>query len=122
MECTSFSNCRDAGRGEASWLQRQYAVNPDLATTSTIGAGGSPIVLPSGTNVARSSGVVATASSTESSLTPASAAIDGVISGYPAYENAEWASKAGKVGSWLKLTWSTPQIVSSIVLYDRPNR
>jgi LmbE family N-acetylglucosaminyl deacetylase len=51
----------------------------------------------------------------------ASAAIDGVISGYPDDTTAEWATVGGGVGSWLKLTWSGSYTVSSVVLYDRPN-
>ena len=33
----------------------------------------------------------------------------------------EWATVSGGAGSWLKLTWSSPQTIDTIVLYDRPN-
>ena len=29
--------------------------------------------------------------------------------------------RGGGAGSWLKLTWTTPQTFDTIVLYDRPN-
>ncbi len=48
-------------------------------------------------------------------------AIDGVIDGYPGDYTKEWATDGGRAGSWLKLTWSSPQTVSKIILYDRPN-
>ncbi|ORY88393.1 hypothetical protein BCR35DRAFT_301507 [Leucosporidium creatinivorum] len=118
-ECQSLQDCKDQGRGEVSWLQRQYEVTPDLRTTSTVGSSTEPVTLPPGVNVAGSA--KATASSVESTLTPAKSAIDGVIGGYPGNEGAEWSSSGGGVGSWLKLTWTTPQNVSAIVLYDKPN-
>src|SRR5262249_28375601 len=62
----------------------------------------------------------ATASSAASGQ-GAAKAIDGVISGYPADSSKEWATNAGKAGSWLKLTWTTAQTIDTIVLYDRPN-
>ena len=51
----------------------------------------------------------------------ANKAIDGVIDGYPGDYTKEWATVGGGAGSWLKLTWSSPQTVNRIVLYDRPN-
>jgi hypothetical protein len=51
----------------------------------------------------------------------ANKAIDGVIDGWPGDYTKEWATAGGGVGSWLKLTWTTPQTVSKVVLYDRPN-
>jgi len=48
-------------------------------------------------------------------------AIDGVIDGYPGDFTKEWATQGGGAGSWLKLTWSSPQTVNKVVLYDRPN-
>jgi hypothetical protein len=51
----------------------------------------------------------------------ASKAIDGVIDGWPGDYTKEWATNGGGAGSWLKLTWSSPQTVGRIVLYDRPN-
>lgn len=118
-ECQSLQECINQGRGEVYWLQRQYQVTSELRTTSTVGSSTEPVTLPPGVNVARSA--KATASSVESSLTPASAAIDGVIGGWPGNEGVEWSSSGGKVGSWLKLTWTTPQNLSAVVLYDKPN-
>lgn len=64
----------------------------------------------------------ATASSENASFGQTAAkAIDGVIDGYPGDFTKEWATNGGRTGSWLKLTWTTPQVVSRVVLYDRPN-
>jgi hypothetical protein len=64
----------------------------------------------------------ATASSQNTSTgQTADKAIDGVIDGYPGDYTREWATVAGGVGSWLNLAWSTPQTMSKVVLYDRPN-
>ncbi|SCZ89975.1 BZ3500_MvSof-1268-A1-R1_Chr1-3g01700 [Microbotryum saponariae] len=116
-ECQSLSDCQAAGRGEVYWLQRQYAVTPALATTSS-SAQTPPKRLPAGTNVALTA--VPSVSSVESG-TSAAGLNDGVISGYPANETAEWATNHGGVGSWAKLTWSTPQNLTGVILYDRPN-
>lgn len=62
----------------------------------------------------------ATASSAERD-SPAKSAIDGKIDGYPRNEAAEWVTQGSGAGAWLKLTWSSPQIINSIALYDRPN-
>ena len=48
-------------------------------------------------------------------------AIDGTPAGYPGDSSKEWASAGGKTGTWLNLTWSSPQTLSSVRLYDRPN-
>ena len=48
-------------------------------------------------------------------------AIDGAVGGYPGNYMEEWATVSGGAGSWLKLTWSSPQTFDTIVLYDRPN-
>jgi len=45
---------------------------------------------------------------------------DGVLDGYPGDTAAEWSSKQ-LVGASCTLTWSTPQTVDRIGLYDRPN-
>ncbi|KDE08515.1 hypothetical protein MVLG_01294 [Microbotryum lychnidis-dioicae p1A1 Lamole] len=116
-ECHSLSDCQAAGRGEVYWLQRQYAVTPALATTSS-SAQTPPKRLPAGTNVALTA--VPSVSSVESG-TSAAGLNDGVISGYPANETAEWATNHGGVGSWAKLTWSTLQNLTGVILYDRPN-
>ena len=61
--------------------------------------------------------LVATASaSSYSAGQPASAAIDGVISGYPTNYSAEWASNGQGAGATLSLTWSKSYTVSSIVV------
>jgi hypothetical protein len=51
----------------------------------------------------------------------ANKAVDGVVDGYPGDYTKEWATIDGKAGSWLKLTWTSPQTVNMIELYDRPN-
>ena len=51
----------------------------------------------------------------------ATAAIDGVVDGYPGDYTKEWATVGGGVGSWLRLTWAAPTTLGSVVLYDRPN-
>lgn len=47
-------------------------------------------------------------------------AVDGAI-GSPAGAAREWVTVGGKAGSWLRLTWRTPQTIDRVVLYDRPN-
>ncbi|BGP43897.1 hypothetical protein JCM10449v2_007954 [Rhodotorula kratochvilovae] len=115
-ECQSLSAC--AGRGEAYWLQRQYVVTSELATSSSSGAAQAPATLPEGTNIAPLA--TATAISNEPGSSPHNA-IDGITAGYPINEAAEWASNHGRAGAWFKLTWSEPVEISAVVLYDRPN-
>jgi hypothetical protein len=66
---------------------------------------------------------VATASSANTGGGQGAAkAIDGIISGYPTNSSAEWAAQGGNLaGTWFTLTWSSPQLVSRVVLYDRIN-
>ena len=45
-------------------------------------------------------------------------AVDGVASGDAVHE---WATIGGKAGSWLDLSWTSPQTIDHIVLYDRFN-
>jgi len=71
------------------------------------------------TNLALSAIATASSQSTSTNQT-ADKAIDAVITGYPGDYTKEWATFGG-AGSWLKLTWSSPQTVDNIVLYDRPN-
>ena len=52
----------------------------------------------------------------------AESAVDGLLGGYPANPEQEWAADKVAVGASLKLAWNTPQKVSRLVLYDRPNR
>ncbi|GAA5913245.1 hypothetical protein JCM8208_003245 [Rhodotorula glutinis] len=115
-ECQSLTAC--ASRGEASWLQREYAVTSALATKSSTSSPQTPVVVPSTPNLAPLA--VATSSSNEAGSIPF-AAIDGVIAGYPGNESAEWASDHQGAGAWLKLTWNQPVSISTVVLYDRPN-
>jgi len=72
-------------------------------------------------NLARISGVTATASSQASSTQSPAKAIDGVASGYPGDSSKEWATAGGKAGSWIRLAWTAPVTVDRVVLYDRPN-
>ncbi|KAM0752192.1 hypothetical protein T439DRAFT_312308 [Meredithblackwellia eburnea MCA 4105] len=118
-ECTSYSNCLNAGRSEASWLTRQYIVTSALATTNSDGVAQTPVVIP--TNVPNvASLAVPTVSSLESGSS-AFAMIDGNIQGYPGNSTAEWSSNHGLVGTWAKLTWSRAYSISFVVLYDRIN-
>ena len=81
-------------------------------TVATSGGGG--------TNLALTATATASSQNTNTSQT-ANKAIDGVIDGYPGDYTKEWATQGGGAGSWLKLTWTSPQTVSKLVLYDRPN-
>ncbi|GAA99728.1 uncharacterized protein L969DRAFT_19103 [Mixia osmundae IAM 14324] len=53
----------------------------------------------------------------------ASSAIDGIVGGYQGAGNIsnEWATLGGKANSWLQLTWTQPQTISRVQLFDRPN-
>ncbi|HEY7124779.1 MAG TPA: PIG-L family deacetylase, partial [Ktedonobacterales bacterium] len=67
--------------------------------------------------VSNSSDLALFATVTASSETPstgqtANKAIDGVIDGWPGDYTKEWATNGGRAGSWLKLTWTSPQTVS----------
>jgi hypothetical protein len=92
------------------------------------GRGGSTIgsvtitVNPSGAliNVARNATATASTQNTSTTQT-ATKAIDGVISGYPTDHTREWATLNQLGGAWIRLTWSSPQMISQIVLHDRIN-
>ncbi|MDQ7911219.1 glycoside hydrolase family 16 protein [Phytohabitans sp. ZYX-F-186] len=90
------------------------------AGTVAVVAAVSVTVLPAwaDTNIAASA--TATASSTYSGYS-VNAIKDGVVAGYPADASKEWASNGQKVGAWARLTWSSAQSVTSVVLFDRPN-
>lgn len=60
-----------------------------------------------------------TASGSEGGYSP-EGAVDGILGGYPNDKSQEWSAGA-TVGAWLRLDWTTPQTVSRITLYDRPN-
>ena len=51
----------------------------------------------------------------------AEAVIDGSVSGYPGDFTKEWASSDEGEGAWIKLSWSQPQRICRIQLFDRPN-
>jgi hypothetical protein len=88
LTCTSAETCStEDGGWYAIWLEREYTVGSFTAGTSN----------PNDINVALLA--VATASSAAPGQ-PASAAIDGVINGYPADPEAEWSSNGGGAGSW----------------------
>jgi len=72
----------------------------------------------SGPNIARNAGVAA---SSQAPGQAATAAIDAVISGWPANGGAEWSSNGQRAGAWIALTWSSAQQVDRVRLYDRPN-
>ncbi len=79
-------------------------------------------VAPTGTNVARASGVGVTASSQNTSTGQTAAkAVDGSADGYPGDHTREWSTVRGKSGSWLQLTWPGAVTLNRVVLFDRPN-
>ncbi|GAA5983759.1 hypothetical protein JCM11641_001748 [Rhodosporidiobolus odoratus] len=119
-ECQSFSGC--AGRGEYSWLQRQYVVTPALATSSNDGASDGPPTLPSGTNIAPLATTSASSFYSYGGINqPPSGAIDGIVGGYPGNDSSEWSSAGEGVGAWFKLQWSEQVEIGGIVIYDRLN-
>jgi len=48
-------------------------------------------------------------------------AVDGSTAGYPGDYTHEWATNGQGVGAWLNLAWASPQTLTSISLFDRPN-
>jgi hypothetical protein len=73
------------------------------------------------TNVARNATAVASSEDTADGE-GAAKAIDGCRQGYDNGDpTCEWSSQQEGAGAWIQLSWSTPQLVSRIVLYDRPN-
>ncbi|MFZ1987407.1 MAG: PKD domain-containing protein, partial [Desulfatitalea sp.] len=81
------------------------------------------VQMPAATGVNIAPLATATASSQANSSFSAAQAIDECTDGYPGDSTCEWIAKytAVKVGAWLHLTWSSPQVIDRIVLYDRPN-
>ena len=75
---------------------------------------------PSATNAAGLATVTASSENAADGQT-AVKAVDGVVDGYPGDYSREWATKAGKAGSRLQLSWPGPVTVGSVVLFDRPN-
>jgi len=68
-------------------------------------------------NLAETSAV--TVSGSEQGYSP-EGAVDGIVGGFPESNSQEW-SAGQTVGAWLRLGWNTPQSVSRVELYDRPN-
>ncbi len=104
----------------ATSLSFQLVVNdgtvasaPDTVAITVASAGG-------GGNVALNATATASSQNTSTQQTAAKA-IDGVVDGYPGDYTKEWATVGGGAGSWLKLTWSSQQTLSRVVLHDRPN-
>lgn len=60
------------------------------------------------------------ASSTEDAYSP-EGATDGHVGGYPGDRSQEWAANKETVGAMLELSWSEPQTVRRIDVFDRPN-
>ncbi len=77
-------------------------------------------VTAGGQNVAPLATVTASSQDTSTGQT-ADKAVDGSTDGYPGDYSHEWATVGGKAGAWLNLAWSSPQTLTSITLYDRPN-
>jgi len=116
--CGSVSACSQSEAG--AWLKAQYTVGSESGGS---GASQTPTATPSptqSTNVAGQATVTASSQNTATQQT-ANKAVDGVIDGYPGDYTKEWATVGGGAGSWLKLTWSSAQTLSQVVLFDRPN-
>jgi len=110
--CATAAAC--AARPEGSWFSRQYTVGTPIPPPTTT------TPPPAGSNVARAATVTASSENAADGQT-AVKAVDGVVDGYPGDYTKEWATRAGKAGSWLQLTWPSPVTVGSVVLFDRPN-
>jgi hypothetical protein len=82
------------------------------------GEDASPDLLHSSANIARNAEV--TVSSTHPDYS-AGGAVDGVVGGYPDHPEREWASRGERDTAMIRLTWSTPQTIDRVQLFDRPN-
>jgi len=51
----------------------------------------------------------------------ANGVVDGIVDGYPGNITREWASKGEHDTAVLRLTWSEPQTIDRVWLFDRPN-
>jgi len=51
----------------------------------------------------------------------ANGAVDGIVDGYPGNITREWASQGEQDTAVLRLTWSEPQTIDRVWLFDRPN-
>jgi subtilisin family serine protease len=118
----------------AQYLERRPSDPPASVARAIIGSAttgkvinpgtGSPDRLLSSTiNVAPQAFASASSQNFNTQQT-ADKAIDGIIDGHlgsPGDVTKEWATSLGGPGSWISLSWSAPQLVSRIVLFDRPN-
>ncbi len=117
-----------------------YAIDSDTQITATVPAGArsGPVVVtvpagaakgpapfvvtgPSGSNVAPVATVTASTQAVfaeEFATSAVDGYTDGCCTGDPTHE---WATNGEQAGAWLNLAWATPQTLSSVVLYDRPN-
>lgn len=75
-----------------------------------------PLVSPD--NVVQFAAV--SASSTHADYS-AEGAIDGSVDGFPRAIQHEWASNGESDSALIRLTWSTPQTIDRVWLFDRPN-
>ncbi|KAM0787970.1 hypothetical protein ACM66B_006172 [Microbotryomycetes sp. NB124-2] len=117
-ECQAFDACVSANRGESYWLVRQYVVTPELAQHGVYGTALNPVALPNATNVAP---LASTTCSTETVWQPCSAAVDRVVSGYPANYSAEWATVQETTSASIQLKWDDPYNLTALALHDRVN-
>jgi LmbE family N-acetylglucosaminyl deacetylase len=95
------------------WTATDASHNTSTATQTVT-------VTPTSTNIGPQATVTASTQATKTGQL-AIKAVDGVADGYPGDYTREWVTLAQKTGAWLNLQWSTSRVVSSIVLYDRPN-
>ena len=115
-------------------LSSPTAVKPTFTAPATAGTLTFQLVVNDGTLSSAPSSVsitvttdlamaaTATASSENDAYGQTAAkAIDGVVDGYPGDYTKEWATNGGGAGSWLKLTWSSPVTLATVVLL-RPAR
>ncbi|GAB6164729.1 hypothetical protein JCM19992_07290 [Thermostilla marina] len=124
------ANFTNLGRNPTNWASKPYGSQYqwDLAEVRLLTEDPGPEVprservdspLDSDANLALEAAV--SASSVHPDYT-ANAACDGKAEGYPDAAAHEWASHGEKVGAWVKLTWSEPQTIDRVWLFDRPNR
>ena len=105
--CQTASSCE--ANGDASWWSREYI--------------SSTVQQPSGSGGANVAPLAAVTASSENASTGQLAvkAVDGSADGYPGDYTHEWATLGEGAGAWLNLAWSSPQALTSITLFDRPN-
>jgi LmbE family N-acetylglucosaminyl deacetylase/regulation of enolase protein 1 (concanavalin A-like superfamily) len=100
-----------------NWGARQYSATPSGPVAGVTGAGGG------GTNIARDATVYASSENALDTQTVIKA-IDGVISGYDGGSGdytKEWVTLGEIRDGWIELRWATPQTITAVNLYDRPN-